>query len=216
MSINISLTLVLASLISGTKRRTLRNIFLVSMFLPCVAPMSNSAVIWGRSLFPPRNGLINIVITALGGTPIDWIGSAQMLMPAIILFTVWADIGYNTILFTAGMEGIPKELYEAADLDGASPVIRFFKITLPLMGRTFSFVTAMTMISHFRMFAQFMIFARNGGSGNAGRVMTTYIYHMGFTVKDMGFASAVSVTLFLIILAFTLVQQRLNRVDWGY
>jgi multiple sugar transport system permease protein/raffinose/stachyose/melibiose transport system permease protein len=214
--INIALTLLLAQCISGIKRRAFRNLSLVAIFLPVVAPMSNSAVVWSRSLFPTRSGLFNIVLAALGGTPVDWIGSPQVLMSSIIIFTVWADIGYNTVLFTAGMEGIPKEFYEAADIDGAGPVYRFFKITLPLMGRTFSFVTAMTLMSHFRMMTQFMIFARTGGPGNSGRVLPTYIYHIGFSAKDMGYASAISVTLFFMILAFTLLQQRLNRVDWGY
>ena len=216
VAINISITLLLSQCISGIKRRALRNLILVAIFLPCVAPLANSAVVWSRSLFPPKAGLFNIIIAAFGGTPIDWIGNPQFLLPSIILFTVWADIGYNTILFTAGIEGIPKDFYEAADIDGAGPVLRFFKITLPLLGRTFSFVAAMTMISHFQMFAQFMIFARTGGAGNAGRVMTTYIYHIGFTAKDMGYASAISVTLFVIIMVFTLIQQRINRVDWGY
>jgi multiple sugar transport system permease protein/raffinose/stachyose/melibiose transport system permease protein len=135
---------------------------------------------------------------------------------SLILFTIWADIGYNTVLFTAGIDGIPKEFYEAADIDGAGPILRFFKITLPLLGRTFSFVAAMTLISHFQMFAQFRIFASTGGAGNAGRVLTSYIYHIGFTAKDMGYSAAISVTLFIIILVFTAVQQRLNKVDWGY
>ena len=215
-AINIALALVLAQCISGIKRRALRNLSLVAIFLPCVAPLVNSAVVWHRSLFPPRSGLFNIILTALRLTPVDWIGGAQTILPSIILFTVWADVGYNTVLCTAGIEGIPKDFYEAADIDGAGPMYRFFKITLPLLGRTFSFITAMTMISHFQMFGQFMIFARNGGAGNSGRVLTTYIYHIGFTAKDMGYACAISVTLFFIILVFTLVQQRLNKVDWGY
>jgi len=189
---------------------------MVGIFLPCVAPMANSAVVWSRSLLPLRAGLFNTIITALGGTPVDWLGRSQTLLLSIILFTIWADIGYNTVLFTAGIDGIPKDFYEAADIDGAGPIRRFFMITLPLLGRTFSFVAAMTMISHFQMFSQFMIFARTGGAGNAGRVLTTYIYHIGFVAKDMGYASAISVTLFFIILVFTWVQQRLNRVDWGY
>jgi len=216
VTINIALTLVLAQCISGIKKRVLRNVFLVGIFLPCVAPMANSAVIWSRSLLPPRAGLFNTIITALGGTPVDWIGGVRTLMLSLIIFTLWADIGYNTVLFTAGIDGIPTDFYEAADIDGAGPIRRFFMITLPLLGRTFSFVAAMTMISHFQMFSQFMIFARTGGAGNAGRVLTTYIYHIGFVAKDMGYASAISVTLFFIILAFTWIQQRLNRVDWGY
>ena len=139
-----------------------------------------------------------------------------MIMTALILFTIWADIGYNTVLFTAGMDGIPRDFYEAANIDGAGPIVQFFNVTLPLLGRTFSFVTAMTLISHFQMFAQFEIMARDGGPGKAGQVLTTYIYYSGFKAKDMGYASAISVTLFLFILVVTLIQQRLNRVDWGY
>jgi len=217
VAINISLTLVLAQCIAGIKRRFFRNLILVSIFLPCVAPVANSAVVWFRSLFPPNRGLFNVIITGLGGSSIDWIGSAQVILYSIIFFTVWVDIGYNTVLFTAGIEGIPKDFYEAADIDGAGPMRKFFLITLPLLGRTFSFVAAMTMISHFQMFAQFMVFGgRSGGAGNAARVLPTYIYFIGFTAKDMGYASAISVTFFLLILVFTIIQQRLNRVDWGY
>ena len=216
VAINISLTLVVAQFISQIKRKWLRNLFLVAVFMPCVAPVANSAVVWMRSLFASKGGLFNAGLTGIGATPIDWVGSPLMLLPALILFTLWVDIGYNTVLFTAGIDGIPRDFYEAAEIDGASPVVRFFKITIPLLGRTFSFVTAMTLISHFQMFAQFEIMAKDGGPGKAGEVLTTYIYYAGFKAKDMGYASAISVTLFLVILAVTLVQQRLNRVDWGY
>ena len=214
--INIALTLVLAQFISDLKLKWLRNVYLVSIFLACVAPVANSAVVWSRSLYTARGGLFNMVIGALGGTPINWTGSPLVLMPALILFTVWVDIGYNTVLFTAGMDSIPRDFYEAADIDGAGPLLRFFKITLPLLGRTLAFVIPMTLISHFQMFAQFEIMARNGGPGRAGQVLTTYIYYSGFRAKDMGFASAVSVTLFLLILVITVIQRRFNRVDWEY
>ena len=216
VSVNISLTLVLAQIITDIERKWLRNLFLSAIFLPCVAPAANSAVVWSRSIYPTKGGLLNMVISALNGSPINWVGSAAMLMPALILFTLWVDIGYNTVLFTAGIDGIPRDFYEAANIDGAGAVYRFFNITLPLLGRTFSFVSAMTLISHFQMFAQFEIMARDGGPGKAGQVLTTFIYYSGFKAKDMGYASAVSVTLFLFILAITMVQQRLNRVDWGY
>jgi multiple sugar transport system permease protein/raffinose/stachyose/melibiose transport system permease protein len=137
-------------------------------------------------------------------------------MPALILFTVWADIGYNTILFTAGMEGIPRDFYEAADIDGAGHILRFFRITGALLGRTLSFVTMRTLISHFQMFAQFEIIAREGGPGRSAQVLTTYIYYAGFRAKDMGYASTISVTLFLVTFVITVIQRRLNRVDWEY
>ena len=216
VAINISLTLLIAAFISQIKRRWVRNLFLIAIFMPVVAPVANSAVVWMRSLFATQNGLLNQGLMGLGFTPVDWVGSPAMLLPSLILFTIWVDIGYNTVLFTAGIDGIPKDFYEAAEIDGAGPVVRFFKVTFPLLGRTFSFVTAMTLISHFQMFAQFEIIARDGGPAKAGQVLTTYIYYAGFKAKDMGYASAISVTLFFVILAVTLIQQRLNRVDWGY
>ena len=214
--INIAITLVLAQLISSIKHKWIRNVFLVAIFLACVAPIANSAVVWSRSIYATRAGLINMAIEAFGGSPINWIGNPAMVMPALIIFTIWADIGYNTILFTAGIDGIPRDFYEAAEIDGAGPMIRFFKITLPLLGRIFTFVSIMTLISHFQMFAQFEIIARNGGPSKAGQVLTTYIYYSGFRAKDMGYASAISVTLFLLILIITMIQRRLNRVDWEY
>jgi multiple sugar transport system permease protein/raffinose/stachyose/melibiose transport system permease protein len=216
VGINIALTLMLANFIAKVERKWLRNLFLVCIFLPCVAPVANSAVIWSRSLFPTRGGLLNLITIAIADKTINWVGSPLYLMPALILFTVWVDIGYNTVLFTAGIDGIPKDFYEAADIDGAGPFSRFFNITLPLLGLTFTFVSAMTLISHFQMFAQFEIIARNGGPGRAGQVLTTYIYYAGFRAKDMGYASAISVMLFLLILVVTLIQQRTNRVDWRY
>ena len=216
VAINISLTLVLSQFIAAIKRKWLRNLVLAAIFMACVAPVANSSVVWSRSIYPTKGGLLNMAITALGGSHVNWVGSASMLMPSLILFTVWVDIGYNTVLFTAGTEGIPSDFYEAADIDGAGVIQRFFGITLPLLGRTFSFVSVMTLISHFQMFAQFEIMARDGGPGKAGQVLTTYIYYSGFKAKDMGYASAISVTLFLFILVITIVQQRLNKVDWGY
>lgn len=214
--INIALTLLLSQLISIINRKWLRNLFLVAIFMPVVAPVANSAVVWSRSIYPAKGGLLNMIVSALGGAPLNWVGAPALLMTSLIIFTVWVDIGYNTVLFTAGIDGIPRDFYEAADIDGAGFVRKFFNITLPLLGRTFSFVSAMTLISHFQMFAQFDIIARDGGPGKAGQVLTTYIYYSGFRSKDMGYASAISVTLFLFILVVTMVQQRLNRVDWGY
>ena len=216
VSINIALTLVLSQFICAIKRKWLRNLFLVAVFLPCVAPIANSAVVWSRSLYPTKGGLINTLITEVGGTPLNWVGDPLMLLPSLIIFTIWVDIGYNTVLFTAGTDGIPSDFYEAAEIDGAGKIIKFFSVTLPLLGRTFSFVAAMTLISHFQMFAQFAIMARDGGAGQGGMVLTTLIYYSGFKAKDMGYASAISVSLFFLILIFIVVQQRLNRVDWGY
>ena len=180
-----------------------------------MAPLAAVAVVWMRCILPPKGGLINLGLGLLGISPINWM-DASHLMNAIIMLSLWADIGYNIILFISGIEGIPTNYFEAAEIDGAGPIRRFFSITFPLLNRTFSFVLITTVISYFQAFAQFSILAKEGGAGRSAYVMSTYIYNMGFVSKDMGYASAVSVVLFAVIMLCTLIQRRLVKVDWGY
>jgi len=221
VSLNISITLLIAQIISSMRRNWMRGFFRVLFFMPCVAPLVASSVVWG-GLYATQYGLINNILFHIFNIPHrNWLGNSATLMPAIIVFTIWADIGYNIIIFCAGIDGIPEDFLEAAAIDGAGPVRRFFSITLPLLGRTFSFVVAMTLISHFQMFAQFQVMTKSlarsmGGPDNAGLVMTLHVYKMAFEYKNMGYASAIALALFLIIMVFTAISQRLNRVDWGY
>ena len=221
VSLNISITLILAQLISTMRRNWMRGFFRVLFFMPCVAPLVASSVVW-MGLYATQYGLINNILFRLFNLPYrNWLGNPATILPAVILYTLWADIGYNIIIFCAGIDGIPDEFHEAAAIDGAGPVRRFFFVTLPLLGRTFSFVVAMTLISHFQMFAQFQVLTRSsgkstGGPNNAGLVMTLHIYKMAFEFRNMGYASAIALALFLIIMVFTAISQWLNRVDWGY
>jgi multiple sugar transport system permease protein/raffinose/stachyose/melibiose transport system permease protein len=150
----------------------------------------------------------------------NWLGNPDTLLPAIIVFTLWADIGFNIIIFSAGMDSIPSTFYEAAYIDGAGRFQKFFHVTLPLLRRTFAFVVTMTLISHFQMFAQFDIMTRvgnsSGGPANAGMVMTLDIYKTAFKYKDMGYASSMAMILLIIILACSIISQRLNRANWNY
>ena len=186
------------------------------VFLPCMAPMVASAVVWGRSIFNTKIGLVNQIIEAFGGEGVAWTGDPHYVMFSVIVFTLWADLGYNIILYSAGIDGIPGEVYEAADLDHAGGWSKFFHITLPLLGRTTTFVILMTLISYFQMFAQFSVLLFKDGPQNSGLVLTSYIYENAFIYKEMGYAAALSVVLFLLILIVSLVQQRINRVDWEY
>jgi len=215
-TLNICLCLFLSQLITSLRWSKLRSAFRVLFFMPCVAPLIASATVW-RGLYSTNYGLINQLMENVLHIPgINWLGSPSFVMPAVIIFTLWADIGYNIIILSAGMDGIPKEFYEAADIDRAGPVKKFFNVTMPLLGRTLSFVIAMTFISHFQMFAQFQVFAFRGGPNQSGNVLTYYIYKTAFVSKDMGYASAIAMALFVLILVFTVIQQRLNKVDWGY
>ncbi|MDR1419049.1 MAG: sugar ABC transporter permease [Treponema sp.] len=217
VTINIVLTLTIAQIISSFRYNRVRSIFRVVFFMPCVAPLAASSFVWAR-MYEKRVGLINVLLDNwFGIAPRAWLGEAATMMPSIIVFTLWADIGYNIIIFCAGIDGIPSDFYEAAVIDGAGPLRRFLKITLPLLGRTTCFVIAMTLISHFQMFAQFeVMLAGHGGPNNMGMVLTLDIYKTAFIYKDLGYASAISIVLFIIIMLFTIVSQRLNRVDWGY
>ncbi len=217
VALNILLSLTIATLISQLKSNKTRSFFRMIAFLPCIAPLVASSVVWLRSIYPTQSGLLNMIIKACGGGAINWLGSADYLMIAAVIFTLWADIGYNIILFSAGIDGIPGEFYQASSLDGAGRWRQFKKITLPLLGRTTAFVLIMTLISHFQMFAQFNVLAYRGtGPQESGLVLTSYIYKMAFEQKEMGYASAISMALFVIILIITLIQQRLSKVDWEY
>ncbi|MDR0876786.1 MAG: sugar ABC transporter permease [Treponema sp.] len=217
VAVNLVLTLTIAQIISSMRYNKVRSIFRVIFFMPCVAPLAASSFIWAR-MYDKRFGLINILLERYFDiTPQAFLTQVSTMMPAIIIFTLWADIGYNIIIFCAGIDGIPSDFYEAALIDGAGPIASFFKITLPLLGRTTCFVITMTLISQFQMFAQFEVMLPNhGGPNNIGMVLTLDIYKTAFIYKDMGYASAISIILFLIIMVFTIISQRLNRVDWGY
>ncbi len=151
-----------------------------------------------------------------GIQPVSWLTDPSVLMFALVIFTLWADVGYNTIIFSAGMDGIPNEFYEAADIDGANAFTRFVKMTIPLLARTFVFVIMMTLISHFQMIVQFMVVVVKGGPNNAATVLSSYIYQQAFVSNNMGYASAVATVFFVLIMVVTAIQQRVNRVDWGY
>jgi len=216
VAINIVISLAIATFISQLKSNKTRSFFRMMSFLPCIAPMVASSVVWLRTVFPQKTGLLNAIITSLGFPAINFTGDAQYLMMSVIIFTLWADLGYNIILFCAGIDGIPTDIYEAAKIDGVSRWKQFTKITLPLLGRTMAFVTLMTLISYFQMFAQFEVLAVKGGPQQSGLVLTSYIYKTAFVYKEMGYAAAISVALFIIIVIVSIVQKRLNKVDWEY
>lgn len=214
--LNIIISLTVATLISQLRSNKTRSFFRMIAFLPCISPLVASAVVWGRSILNTKIGLINQLIEKFGGHSVAWTGDAKFVMLSVIVFTLWADLGYNIILFCAGIDGIPGEFYEAAELDGTSGWQKFRFVTLPLLGRTTTFVVLMTLISYFQMFAQFSVLLYKDGPQHSGLVMTSYIYKTAFVYKEMGYAAALSFVLFLLILVVSLVQQRLNKVDWEY
>ncbi len=137
-------------------------------------------------------------------------------MICVIITYLWSDMGYNLVIFMAGLQGIPEVYREAALVDGANAWQRFWHITLPLLRSTLTFVIVMTMLSSWQVFVLFQIMTGGGGPGNKTRVLVLHIYETAFRFQEMGLAATVAMPLFLIILVTTLLQLKLLRKDWEY
>ncbi len=215
VTLNIVLSLIIAQLISYFKSNKIRSFFRMIFFLPCVAPIVASTIVFSKTYFS-KTSLINLLLKNLGLSTINWLGDPKFVMIALIIFTLWVDMGYNIILFSAGIDGIPEYVYEAADLDGASEWSKFKRITLPLLGRSFIFVSLMTLISHFQMFAQFAVMVYKDGPQYSGLVLSRYIFKQAFELKEMGYGSAIALVLFIVIFVISIIQQKVSKVDWEY
>ena len=213
---NIIITLFLAKIISIIPSKGLKTLFRTILFIPCIAPMVGTSMVWKYGIVGTDGGLLNRIMSIFGMAPRNWYLTTWQVLAIIIVYTLWADIGYNVVLFTAGIEAVPKVFDEAAELDGAGPVRRFITIKLPLMGRTFAFVAIMTMANYFQMFAQFSVFVPDGGRNNAAMVLTNYVYRTSFGSYDMGYASAIAAGLFVIVFIVAMIQNRIMRADWSY
>ncbi len=173
-------------------------------FVPVVTSLIAVAIVW-QWLYHTEVGLVNFVLTRLGLPRVNWLGSTEWAMPAVILMSVWKAMGYYAVIFLAGLQGIPTHLYEAASIDGANGWQRFWRITLPLLSPTMFFVLVISMIQAFQVFGQIFIMTR-GGPGNATNTIVYFIYNNGFVWIRMGYAAAASWILFAIIFAITALQ----------
>ena len=200
-----------AALLVNARAVRFRGLFRTALFAPVVTTLVAVAVVW-RYLYHPQSGLLNAALGALGLAPVDWLGDPAWAMPALILLAVWKNFGYNMIIFVAGLQGIPSELYEAAEVDGAGRWAAFRHITLPSLAPTFLFVAVLTMIGYFQLFAEPYVMTQ-GGPLDATLSVVLLMYEEGFRFWNMGFAAAIAFVLFAIILAGTAVQLRLQRAD---
>jgi len=206
LSVALSLT---AALMVNDRLTRWKGFFRTVYFVPVVTTLVAVAITW-RYLYHPRYGLLNHGLGLLGIPPIDWLGDPHWALPAIILLSVWKNFGYNMLIFVAGLQTIPEELYEAAELDGAGSWGRFRNVTVPMLGPTFLFVGIMTMVGFFQIFAEPYVMTQGGPLG-ATTTVVMFMYEEGFKWWRLGVASAVSFLLFALMLVTTLVQTRLTR-----
>ncbi len=211
---NLVITLFVAIGINSIRPRLLKNALRTMAFLPTIAPVAAAALIWS-TMYTTNGGLIDSILKSLSIPPVNWLGNPNVAMISIVITTLWADIGYNIVIFMAGLDAIPDMFYEAARIDGARARHLFRHVTLPLLSRTTLFVTVMTFISYFQMFTQVQVMT-NGNPQNATRVLTLHIYTTAFQYMDMGYASTMATMLLLITFIVSLVQLRIGRSRWEY
>jgi multiple sugar transport system permease protein len=198
-----------AALLVNAKLAPLKGFFRSVYFAPYVTTLVAAAVIW-RYLLHTRYGLVNYGLGGLGIGPVDWLGDARWALPAIILMSIWKSFGYNMVIFVAGLQSIPEELYEAAELDGAGRWRRFRHVTLPMLAPTLGFVTIITLIGYFQLFAEPYVMTQ-GGPLRSTTSLVLLMYEEGFRWWRMGMAAAVAFVLFGIVLIGTAIQLWFRR-----
>lgn len=181
-----------------------RGLFRTVYFAPVVTTIVAVAIVW-RYLYHPRYGLIGHLLGLFGLPPIDWLGNPRWALFAIVLLNVWRTFGYGLVIFVAGLAAIPESLYEAARLDGASWWQQFTRITLPLLRPTLLFVSVLTSVGLFQLFAEPYVMTR-GGPLNATLSIALYMYQQGFRWWNLGQAAAIAFVLFALILAASALQ----------
>jgi len=206
LSIGVSLG---AALLLHSRLARFKAFFRTALFAPVVTTLVAVAVIW-RYLFNTRYGLLNYALGGIGIQPIDWLGDPHWAMPAIIVFAVWKNFGYNMIILLAGLQSIPEDLYEAARIDGASIWRLFRYVTLPMLAPILLMVSILTIAGYFQLFAEPYVMTQGGQLQSTVSVLYL-MYEEGFKWWNLGSASAVAFVLFLVIFGITALQLRYTR-----
>ncbi|WP_062049265.1 carbohydrate ABC transporter permease [Bacillus sp. JCM 19034] len=204
--IGISISLLLAVALNKV---IAKNLYRVFFFMPVVTSSVSVGIIF-MWLLNGDFGILNQMLAKIGIEGPHWLTDPRWVMPSIALLSIWWGLGYNMVIFLAGLQGIPKSYYEAAEIDGANPFQKFKHITLPLLTPTTFFVTIMTIITSFQVFDQAFVMT-NGGPAKASYTMVFHIYEEAFVYFTMGKSAAAAMILFVIILTFTLIQFRLQN-----
>lgn len=193
-----------AALLVNARMLKWRPLWRVALFAPYVTTLVATAVVW-RYLFHTRYGLINYALGWVGLGPIDWLGDPHASLPAILIFVAWKSFGYSMIIFLTALQTVPKDLTEAALIDGAGAWARFRNVTLPVIAPTTLLVAILTVAGMFQLFAEPYVMTQGGPSQSTVTVLY-FMYEEGFKWWNLGSGAAVAVILFLCILVVTLIQ----------
>lgn len=203
--IGLAIALVLAAVIN--KYVFAPNFAKMLLFLPYISSVVAISVVW-MVILHPTFGPVNNLLTSMGvENPPRWFVDINWALPSIIAMSIWRQLGYMVLVYIAGLKAISDELYEAADIDGANPVQKFFKVTIPMVSPATFFLLIMGMIQSFRVFDEISVITQ-GGPARATTVLAFYMYRTAFEYYEMGYASAITWAMFVSIFAVTLVQWR--------
>ena len=209
VTLQLAVALVLAVLVNTRMPRLLKSFFRSVLFFPLVLSAASVSIIMGY-LFNENFGLVNHVLNLLGMADVPWLTSTHGAMVVVILVYVWQNFGFSFLLFLGGLSSIPKEVYEAAQVDGATGWKQFWKITFPLVSPTTLVASVMAIISALQIFDQPYVLTR-GGPGDSTRTAVMVIYESAFKQLEFGRASAIGIVLTIVIMLVTAVQFRLSR-----
>lgn len=198
------LGLLLAMGVNRPMHWVLRYLLRTALFFPVLTTTASLAVVW-RFLLTQDRGVVNYLLSQIGLQPVPWISSSTWALTSAMIYDVWKSCGYLMVIYLAGLQGISQSYYEAAEIDGAGRWQLFRYITLPLVSPTAFFGIVISLIGAFQIFDNVYVLTA-GGPGDASRVIAMYVYEMAFKGFEMGYASAVSMTLFLVLIILTLLQ----------
>jgi multiple sugar transport system permease protein len=209
--VSVPTTLILALFFATLLNRRIagREFFRAVYFAPATTSIVALSLLWAW-MYSPDFGIINYTLYKAHLTAVRWLADPVWAMPSVIIMSIWRSLGFNIVVFLAGLQAIDRGLFEAAEIDGANPWRKFLHVTVPLLSPTLFFATVMALITSFQVFEQTFIMTQ-GGPGNATMTLVYYIFQTGFTYLRMGYAAAVSFALFLVVLIMTIVQLRLQR-----
>ena len=209
VGLEVSLALVLAVAVQSVRSRPLTYFLRTAFFLPLTLSGVAVAVILSY-LFQREFGVINYYLALMGLERVPWLNSAGWSLVAVIFAATWRSLGFNFIIFVAGVQNISREMYEAADIDGAGAWAKFWKVTIPLLSPTLLFVTIIGVIGALQVFEQPFVMTR-GGPGDSSRTVVMIIYESAFQNLAIGYGAAIASLLFVLIMALTVLQFWLSK-----
>ena len=210
VSLDAIVALILALGVNRPMHAVFRYVFRTCYFFPVLTSLASVSLVWAY-IYHADFGVLNYYLRQIGIPGVPWVTSSQWAIPSLVLLSLWKTVGFNFILFLAGLQNIPRHLYEAARIDGANSWNLFCYITMPMLTPTLFFAIVIALINGFQIFDSAFILTQ-GGPGDATRTVVMYIYENAFRFFRMGYASTIALSLFLVILTLTIIQFRVGKV----